>query len=245
MQNRYPVEILPNNTFVLHMNIGELIRCYPNLCVVRRINGKKDDAFEKFNGEHRLKEHYLGQVLNLSLNLIGGKFKVDLHLGFSPNGSAVHNWDGQDINLDDIQNNYKMEESCFPIYFKAKEIFNFPFEYSRCFKDKKNYLMFCKATNVSDIEGKYITVFGKGQLINQTVRTHAILRHEPTNFNYWHCVLDSFPYNSSTKPVETDENTKPIKRLRRKLRTELITHYASENAIIDYHIRPCHYKKHC
>ena len=73
MAEVYPKVIVPQVNFLHSLNVESLLSCYPKLLVSRRVKGAKVEAFDTFNGRSQLKDSLMGQVANMSLNLLGRK----------------------------------------------------------------------------------------------------------------------------------------------------------------------------
>lgn len=237
MQETYPEQILPKKNFIPLMDIEGLLKCYPSLAVSRRVSGNKDEAFVCFNGERQLKDTLMGQVANMSLNLLGGLFVNEQHLKFCPK-QDVEDWTGGHVCNNSIEGKYSIDECCFPIYFLVKDIWNYPFSVQYHFQKEKDAMVFISSKPEGDIEKKYVDKFNKQEPI--LLKTHATLKHAPTNFNYWHCVLDSYPSLSTESPIPTNHKSAE-RRIVKKLRSDLIKNFLKEELIVDYTISTSHY----
>lgn len=237
MQEPYPYQILPKKEFFHLMDVKTLLACYPNLAVSRRVSGNVEDAFVPFNGQKQLKDSLMGQVANMSLNLLGGLFDNEKHLRFCPKQN-VEDWDGQDVDVRSLEGEYEIDACCFPIFFMAKDICDYPFTAPYYFQKEKDAEVFISSIPVGDIEKKYTDKFNKQEPIE--VKTHAVLKHAPTNFNYWHCVLDSYPNLSSNDAIPTS-NKGAAKRIIKMLRADLIRNFVKTDLAVDYSISRSYY----
>lgn len=236
MVNEYPKEIIPQVNFVHSLNVESLLACYPNLAVSRRVKGDKGDAFVLFNGKEQLKDSLMGQVANMSVNLLGALFEDCKHLPYSPLGSK--DWNGEEVHSEDLDDNFTIEERCFPIYFYVRDIHNYPFSGDYYFQRENEAIVFLSEIPKGDVEKKYVEKFNKQEPV--VVKTHALLNHAPTIFNYWHCVLDSYPNLSSDSPIPT--NCKGAqKRIVKTLKSVLIKLFLKTDLKIDYKIEPKFY----
>lgn len=237
MEETYPEQILPQKHFLHIMDVKGLLNCYPTLAVSRRVKGNRDDAFVCFNGERQLKDSLMGQVANMSLNLLGGLFVNDKHLKFCPK-QDVMDWTGEDVCKDGLEGKFSIEECCFPVYFLVKDIWNYPFSVPYSFQKEKEAMLFISSKPEGDIEKKYVDKFNKQESI--LLKTHAVLKHAPTNFNYWHCVLDSYPSLSSEDAIPTNYKNS-ANRIIKQLRSNLIKNFLKEETKVSYAISPSHY----
>lgn len=237
MQEPYPNQILPQKEFFRLMDVKALLACYPNLAVSRRVSGNVEDAFVLFDGQKQLKDSLMGQVANMSLNLLGGLFDNDSHLKFCPK-QDVEDWNGQDVDAQSLEGKYEIDACCFPIFFMAKDICDYPFSAPYYFQKAKDAEVFISSIPVGDIEKKYTDEFNKQNPI--IVKTHAVLKHAPTNFNYWHCVLDSYPNLSASEAIPTN-NKGAAKRIIKMLRADLIRKFVKTDLTIDYSILQSYY----
>lgn len=233
MAEVYPKLIVPQVNFLHSLNVESLLSCYPKLLVSRRVKGAKEEAFDTFNGRSQLKDSLMGQVANMSLNLLGALFENDKHLVFAPINEYVKDWNGEDVSSDDLDGKFLVEEVCFPIFFYVEDIHNYPFTAPYYFVKESDALIFISSIPQGDIEKKYADKFNKVDPIK--VKTHALMKHAPTNFNYWHCVLDSYPNISSENPIPTNcKNAQ--KRIIKLLRTDLIKKFLKTDVKVDYKI---------
>lgn len=116
MQEPYPYQILPKKEFFHLMDVKTLLACYPNLAVSRRVSGNVEDAFVPFNGQKQLKDSLMGQVANMSLNLLGGLFDNEKHLRFCPKQN-VEDWDGQDVDVRSLRESMRLMLAVFPSFY--------------------------------------------------------------------------------------------------------------------------------
>ena len=237
MQDPYPIQILPKKEFCHLMDVKALLAYYPNLAVSRRVSGNVEDAFVLFNGQKQLKDSLMGQVANMSLNLLGGLFDNNSHLKFCPK-LDIEDWDGQDVDAQSLEGKYEIDACCFPIFFMAKDICDYPFYAPYYFQKEKDAEVFISSIPEGDIEKKYTDKFNKQEPI--IVKTHAILKHAPTNFNYWHCVLDSYPNLSAKEAIPTN-NKGAAKRIIKMLKTDLVRNFVKTDLTIDYSISLSYY----
>lgn len=75
----YPTEILPCPAYKKKMEVDQLLAKYPNLLVVRLVEGCVDDySLKTENGEVILSDRvFKNSLANLSMNLAGGLFDTD------------------------------------------------------------------------------------------------------------------------------------------------------------------------
>lgn len=175
----------------------------------------------------------------MSLNLLGGLFEDDKHLCFSPLKEAIVDWEGQDVSIGDLEGKFSIKTICFPVYFYVKDIFDYPFTGEYYFQKEDDAMLFISGIPQNEIEEKYVEKFNKQTPI--VVKTHAVLKHAPTNFNYWHFVLDSYPNLSAKEAIPSDCKGNAQKRIVKKLRADLITKFLKTDLTIDYVIDPKHY----
>ena len=237
MQEPYPSQILPKKEFFHLMDVKALLACYPNLAVSRRVSGNVEDAFVSLDGQKQLKDSLMGQVANMSLNLLGGLFDNENQLRFCPKLDVV-DWDGQDVDARSLEGKYEIDACCFPIFFMAKDICDDPFTAPYYFQKEKDAEVFISSIPAGDIEKKYTDKFKKQEPIE--VKTHAVLKHAPTNFNYWHCVLDSYTNLSASDAIPTN-NKGAAKRIIKMLRADLIRNFVKIDFEIDYSISRPYY----
>jgi hypothetical protein len=169
---KYPLSILPKKHYVRQININKLYEEIP-LIVVRRSEKTQEKLFNKFG---ILREDAFSEtdIPNMSINLLGGKFKSD-YIRFNPTKEATKTWDGQEqIFYSKYHPLVQILSEVIPIFFDVINLHNLTFPYQRN-KDKDvNKLIEKLALKPVEIEGKY------------QFQGKSVISHEPTQLNYWH-----------------------------------------------------------
>jgi hypothetical protein len=179
LRNRltYPSFILPKNRYVSLIRISELCTLQ-RLYILRRSNKTLENTFHIIGDKTILREDSIEpiDVPNMSLNLMGGKFK-ERHLKFIPKmrTEAVKKWDGfKRIYLSEFLNDYEKIETFCPIYFDVNNIdlVNIPYQQNKS-KEINRLLL--------ELGEKPVEKNEKYQFTAQTE-----VMHDPTFLNYWH-----------------------------------------------------------
>ena len=190
----YPKEILPTSKYVIKIDIDDLLGKVSDFLVCRRIKGSLEENTVTFNGKVRLKVEALGKIPNLSTNLLGAKFQADQHIAFSPTGDARCDWDGKNIDLAKFKDSFQVVENCTYVAYHGDALHNIPVPYRKNLnKDDKNKLA-SRGINLDNFITK-----GEAELTG-TIK----LEHKPTMLNYWHIVMDIYPYDSPD-PIKKDD----------------------------------------
>ena len=190
----YPKEILPTSKYVIKIDIDDLLGKVSDFIICRRINGSLEENTVAFNGKVRLKVEALGKIPNLSTNLLGAKFNAYKHIAFSPTGNARCDWDGKNIDFEKFKDSFQIIENCTCIAYHGDILHNIPVPYRKNLnKEDKN-----KLASLGINLDNFITK-GEAELTG-TIK----LEHKPTMLNYWHIVMDLYPYASS-EPIKKDE----------------------------------------
>ncbi len=250
----YPVRILPRPHYKKKMSLEKLLRSYPDLMVVRLVDGVVDDYCDNGVGGERVltQKVFKNSMANLSLNLAGGLFDTapDGDLRFLPTqDEAASSWNGETIpeylfRSDDC---YEMFEPCFGICFYISEIHKRTFPFSKHFDSAQQRDEYAeKAYAATTTEEKEYDAHMVGTYVSnkQNVLVYPIIKvhHSPSMVNYWHMTLDT------KRPIDThyihpeEKMDNSDRKMFKSLKQDLLQHI-QVNAKPNYQISPCHYLK--
>lgn len=247
MASNYPTSIIPKKGYHPRIDISKLLEIYPHLAVVRRCDILEPFAFSSTGNKRRLKDDVFADenLLQMSVNLIGGKFRIK-HLQYKPVlGELTKLWDGVSLLSTPInKESYKVASQYTPIYFRVKEINEFAFPYKKHFdnnaalnswkqkisKRNKEHLEICK------IITEEISTKSTELEVQATLKTN----HYPTLANYWHSHIDTYACDSDS-PLDYGSKKSEAKRIKRNLR-EWIVRIAIEKLDGRYRIRQQHFR---
>ena len=244
MPKNYPTAILPNKDYLLEMDIPQLVKVYPNLYVVRRIDGDRNQLVDQVSGDNVLSDAALKNVnvANFSVNLVGGLFHVNGHLEFRPvSGDITKRWKGEKVTLEDFNGKFEIKDPCFAVYYKIKDFIEFPLIQNMTFQSQKEFIGFKAKVAANHIEETYLNAFEKGKTIDLPVKKNV--NHIPTICNYWHLVLDTYPYERPEIPIDPSETSKPYRRILKFLRSEFLTKCALFEINQTHSIHRCFYQR--
>lgn len=188
----YPKDIVPQPQYVIKIDIDNLLDKIGDFLICRRLNGSLDDNIIEFNGRKKLTIEALGDIINLSTNMLGAKFRTDKHLMYSPKGDATNDWDGKPVDLSKYNESYTIVENYSFVTYKGKGLHNHDFPY-------------WKALSKDDIKKAESLGIDLGKLneLSEAQFTGKIrLEHKPTMLNYWHVVMDLYPQDSEDPLVD-------------------------------------------
>lgn len=224
MTHGYPVEILPKKEYELRLDIHSLLQVYPNLYVVRRIDGSRENLICQIDGDYVLSDEALKKigVANFSVNLLGGNFDTERHLSYRPFDHITKLWDGEDIiRLAISEDMFEIKDSCFAVYYKVDDFLKFPMKQEVPFNKETEYTAFRTRAVANGADERYFEAFNKGITIVFPVNQRA--NHMPTYCNYWHVTFDTYSFDSPQIPIENNDSHGPIKRILRHLRHDFLT----------------------
>ena len=175
----YPETILPKSINVKPFPIDKLDPTKHSL--TRRIEGRLSDKAEVVGGRLRLDPDCLGVIVDMSVNLLGGRF-LPKYSSILQKGKGKASWDGlSDIALSDYAGCY--EETGFDyVYYCMGLLHNAIYPNVYKFKNKDTYKAY-----QTFLEQKVYPQFTDG--IEVPVSVTLTLEHDPTNLNYWHFVV--------------------------------------------------------
>ena len=196
-ETHYPEDILPKSSYIMSMDIDELINDNGFVVLSRRID-KDIEECEMFNGKRMIEaEEFYDNIVNMSLNIHGGNFNIR-HIPFRQIKPGTNNWNGKDIDMNQFSQCYEYKEVCFPIFLKSTDIHNITLPYHKTFSKEKDY------RDTQNLINRYLEPFKPDTeyILNATVK----LRHVPTMLNYWHAELTVLPEDTPEKPLDNKKS---------------------------------------
>lgn len=243
MCSKYPHSILPKRNYIRRLDLNELLENYPFLAVMRRCEDPKPFAVSATGKHEVLKSSIFGNtnLLQMSVNLIGGKYKRK-HLRYNPKGNYVRgDWDGDTLQEIPVPKSlYDKKKTYGVIYYRISEVNKFTFPYTKVIKaeDYKNYKS--RAEEIQrkhdlKVDSEIVGALGNPPNNGTVVRARIMANHHPNIMNYWHCQFDTYKPDSE-EIVQYGENGAEAKRLRGALRDHL-SRKAIKQLARSYHIR--------
>lgn len=252
MKPKYPTEIVPCSHYKRRMGTDDLLIKYPNLLVVRLVEGRLEDYFLLTeNGDKELKSDvFKNSLANLSMNLSGGLFNTDCnaHLRFLPaTKEAAATWDGEHIpeKLYATENCYHFYETCFGLCFYVCNIHNRTFPFYKHFDSQEERDKYADeaiaATSESEKEydAHFVGAF-ENRKVNVLVKPRIKVNHSPTKVNYWHMALDTYRPTDLAPVDPTEKQDSADKKMFKALKQDLMQNYII-NLHPEYTIESCDY----
>ena len=172
----YPEEIVSRSAYKEKIPIANLNA--DDFCVTRRIEGKVSDNIDILDGKPNLDPDCMGNIVEMSVNLLGGAFLPE-HTLWIQDGEGKLPWDGKkDVRVDDYPGCYRIHDGEF-VYFKASILHHAVYPHDYQLKNKGQYKAYHDALK-KNIE----IAFKDGVATNISVT--LVLDSDPTNLNYWH-----------------------------------------------------------
>ena len=246
MRNKYPSRILPFSNYRYRLPVQKLLCDYPDLAVVRRCKQPQPFVYSANEKTKMLSDDALGDnLLEMSVNLLGGRFKKK-HLLFVPELKLVEKeWDGCTIQILPLTSeNYKVLPECGSVAFRVAEVNTFVFPYPKLI-EKKDYEQLKKdAKKIQereklDVEKAIVGAFRQGGNSVTTVYARLHVNHHPNLLNYWHMQMDVYAVGQNVYE-KYDDSSKEAKRIRHRLR-EFLTRKAICKLGKCYHIGKRYY----
>lgn len=184
----YPKEIIPKAKYVVNIDIDRILDYKDDFLICRRLKGTLEENIVPFNGKYVLKTESLGNIINMSTNLLGAKFKANKHIQFSPKGDGILDWDGKKVDMKMFSMSFQVLDNCSFVAYKGKILHNIQVPYIKVLSDAEKKNAQSLGINLDKLNG-----LNEAPLIG-TIR----LAHRPTMLNYWHVVMDLFPHGSAT-----------------------------------------------
>lgn len=230
MRDKYPSRVLPFSHYRYRLPMQKLLCDYPELAVVRRCKQTQPFVCSAKEKTKMLSSDAFGDnenLLEMSVNLLGGRFKLK-HLPFVPDLELVKKeWDGHSSNQLPLKKNedYTILSECGSIAFRVAEINTFVFPYSKSI-EKKNYDQLIKeAEKIQEkeklnVEKAIVGAFRQGDNNMTEVYARMHVNHHPNPLNYWHMQMDVYAVGQETY-VKYDDSSKEARRIRHQLRVFL------------------------
>lgn len=242
MRSKYPNSILPKRNYKKQIDLNILLEKYPYLAVMRRCEDPKPFAVSATGKHEVLKASVFASInlLQMSVNLIGGKYKRK-HLKYNPKGSYVSDdWDGKTLQDIPVPTDlYEKLKSCGVIFYRISEINKFTFPYIKVIKAEDYQNFKSRAEEIQrkqdlKIDTEIVGALGNPPGNGTTVRARIMANHHPNILNYWHCQFDTYKPDSEDA-VSYNEKSGEAKKLRGALR-EHLTRKAIKHLSHSYYI---------
>lgn len=220
----YPTEILPRIVYKKRLCINKLLDKYPDLLVVRMVEGVIEDYLMDFeSGDVIFSEKvFKNSMANLSMNLAGGLFDTSSHghLKFLPtNKEATKIWKGWKVpqKLYIEPDSYNIFYPCFGLCFYVVDIHERTFPFYKHFENVEERNVYAEQTAMSTLpkekeyEADYVGAF-ESKKKNVLVRPRIKVHHSPSKVNYWHVTLDTYrPTDIHYVQPDEKQNSSDIK----------------------------------
>lgn len=246
MTKPYPRSISPRAANRHRLPMCKLLRDYPELIVVRRCDDPAPFALSGTGKIKKLKDEIFANenLLEMSVNLLGGKFKLH-HLAFSPFRQFVEDeWCGRKVfDYSSLEDYYTVNNTYGVIFFGVSQVNTFTFPYSKAV-DKKNFPILKdageKAKKKERIDKELVGELGSAGNNMTKMQAWLHVNHHPTILNYWHMQIDIYGVGHNGY-FKYGENSADARRVRQQMR-EYISHIAIQEAGTAYHIGRKYYR---
>lgn len=175
----YPKEIVSRSAYKQSIPIDGLKT--EDFCVTRRIEGKLSEKTETFNGRAILDPDCLGNIVEMSVNLLGGVF-LPAHTLWIQDGEGKKPWDGvTDVEIENYEGCYHEHTGDY-VFYRASLLHNAIYPHDYELKSKEQYKAYHQTLG-KKIEREFKA--GETTRISVTLS----LRSDPTFLNYWHFIV--------------------------------------------------------
>ena len=185
----YPEEIVCRSAYKAKIPLEDLHS--DEFCVTRRIVGKVADNVEYQNGKPVLDPDCLGNIVEMSVNLLGGPFLPE-HTLWIQEGEGKQPWDGiKDVKIENYPGCYRLHDGEY-VFYKATLLHHASYPNAYQLKNKDQYKAYHNA-----LKKKIETSFKEGAITNISVT--LTLDSAPSNLNYWHFEMLTFLTGTSVE----------------------------------------------
>lgn len=184
----YPIEILPSPQFKRELKIDEFPEGYAAY-IHRKSEEIREKCFAKgIEDVVHLMPKVITYLLGLSVNLLGGEFKPQVHAIWRQLGDGTLPWKGEEIDLRKYSSCYVPVSDDYPdFFFPVKSLHHLVIEYPRSFNKEKDLKGFHIVQDVMDDINKKEKEEGKNTWNpKKIVEGYLLVSHKPTKLNYWH-----------------------------------------------------------
>jgi hypothetical protein len=185
---KYPSKILPKRSFKNYLDFDVLFDTQSTY-LIRRSDRSKEVTFDQLGDtQYILREDVLNihDIPNLSVNLLGGKFKVQ-HTKFRVFNKSLGSkrWNGSSkIYLSEHIDSYTIEKEYSPIFIDSTNIHDLSIPYQKPFDKHTERLLRELNIEIKPENNKY-NFTGKIRFVP-----------DPINLNYWHFELKVLDYKN-------------------------------------------------
>lgn len=216
---KYPIRILPKKQYVNRINIGHLYTQCQESLLVRRLDCE-GTPFHYIGNQKLLNEGVISDdVLDWSINLLGGEFKIE-DICWRQTGKGITEWNDGDVNICDYDGSYELTKSTNCVFISLCCLHNQIIPYRRKFGSRKDLEQYTVKTSE----------FNKDVMVQwnteDELECHAtiIVEHKPTMLNYWHMTIEIVPKDFE-EPISRD--SKKNKSLKKRVKEALHMHIVS------------------
>lgn len=180
----FPISIIPKFYYKSLIDIESLLRSQ-TIYVIRRSDMSSEDTFNEL-GVLRNDAIKPREIPFLSLNILGGNFKVD-HSKFRILNKGIERWRNREIiSIADFLEDYTILDDYSLVYIEANGVNGQVIPYNQNYtkelkKEVDKFFQFVEKPKIID-ESHYLF---KGE---------TKLLHDPINLNYWHMELNVFDF---------------------------------------------------
>ena len=217
----YPLRILPRSGWGKNFHGATLISHTPNALVGHRLDGDANTCIIKnpVSNTMTIEAKFLqsARMRNLSVNLLGGAFKIE-DFAFDRKGNGAEDWDTVlDINIANFNagTDYLSVTSTFCVAgWTLEELEGKRFPFNRKFESEGKLTEWLNAlpehSDDSNIQA-YLDEFSKitpsPDEYPYVAKLEAYVKmiHRPTNLNYWHLTLDIFTFDDPENELSKEE----------------------------------------
>jgi len=215
---QYPHDILPRKSWKKGILLKDVISCCPNALIGRWLEGPKESFLDDSLGDDMValfpEALPVKSVPNLSCCLLGALFLYE-HFHYHQINEGNKPWVGNTDIADDMltTDNYIFMPKVTVIGWMINEVERYTIEYEHVFQKKKDYdKIKSAASQIADNKNIDVAYLKEWEELtsdpsNEKNRIAELkggvrVNHDPTNMNYWHFTIDSYPAESEVNPLK-------------------------------------------
>ncbi len=215
---QYPLDLVSRLSWKHSIQAEDIVACCPDAIIGHWLEGPKERHLDFSLGDDMVALQPdslpLVRIPNLSCSLLGALFHYD-HFHFLQTNEGKTPWTGESDITDTMltTDNYTYMPEITVIGWTINGVASYVIEYEHIFQKRSDYnnVKNTSANNYKKrgIESVFLKEWENLKVDpNNDKRRIAELKggvkvnHAPTNLNYWHFTIDSYPAESDIKPLK-------------------------------------------
>ena len=222
---QYPQYLIPQVTWRERMCTEEMLGAMDDFCLLRRCDCEEgkgikmefvEDGGSPFLTHEALSDQRIG---NMSMSLLGTLFQKD-DIKFKQRGDAMADWTGGEVDANRLIENWVEEvpQPWFVVVWFARGLHDKKVPYKKGGITNDKYEQF--KADVEAVRNIVLGTLDEYNAASEPLFGITKINHRPSNLNYWHFTLDTYPATRAGYIEEPMDNSE--KNLLKKVGKQLL-----------------------